>query len=61
MVEVVKEVPVEKSKEVIKEVAVVQEKIVTKIVEVEKAQRETQRMVFLHFFTGELGSSCSSR
>ena len=56
VVEVIKEVPVEKVKEVIKEVAVVQEKIVTKIVEVEKAQRETQRMVFLHFFTGALWS-----
>ena len=54
VVEVIKEVPVEKVVEKVKEVAVVEEKVVTKIVEVEKAQRETQRMVFLHFFTGDL-------
>ena len=54
VVEVVKEVPVEKVKEVIKEVPVVEQKVVTKIVEVEKPQIETQRMVYLHFFTGQL-------
>ena len=50
VVEVVKEVPVETVKEVVQEVAVVEERVVTKIIEVEKPQQETQRMVYLHFF-----------
>ncbi len=56
VVEVVKEVPVEKIKEVVKEVPVVEQRVVTKIIEVEKPQIQTQRMVFLHFFTGALWS-----
>ena len=55
VVEVIKEVPVEKVKEVVKEVAVVQEKIVTKIVEAKPAQRKIETVTFWDFETRDLG------